>query len=177
LILSDLNIPYRSYILPWKRQLHSLKNGQLDLILTLYWTNGREKIYDLTIPYTQKDVFIYVKTGKEFVFEKWEDLIGKSAVISLGTSKGEKFDKFMLKNLTVEETVNLTASVKMLKLGRVDYLIGGDSSTYNAIKELGFEGKIKALPKPLVIQNLHMAISKKSQYRKYLSQINKKYKK
>lgn len=174
LIFAELKVQVQSpYKGPWKRVQHYAKKGEIDVLTTLYKNAEREQYLDFSsVPYMNDSNVIWVKKGKEFPFEKWEDLSGKSGGIAIGDSFGAKFDEFM-KQLSFEQVANIEQNFKKLVGERIDYAPAGLYTGMMTIKCLGFENELKYLSKPLLAEGLFIAISKKSKYRKYLPEIEK----
>ncbi len=174
LIFDKLGIKVQSsYEGPWKRVQKSAKDGEIDVVTTLYRNSEREKYLDFpSEPYMDDSVMLWVKKGKQFTFEKWDDLSGKTGGMAFGDSLGEKFDKFS-KQLTIEQVANIKQNFKKLLRGRIDYVPAGRYAGMMTVKQLGLENELEYLPKPLLSEGLYIAVSKKSKYRKYLPEIEK----
>jgi len=72
LIGEELDIPVElNATLPWKRML-----AYLDMTVALFRTQEREVLYQFTSPYFKSEEQVFVVKGKEFSYEKYEDLIG-----------------------------------------------------------------------------------------------------
>lgn len=174
LIFDELGVKVQSpYKGPWKRVQKFAEDGKIDILTTLYKNTEREAYLDFpSEPYMDDSNVIWVKKGKKFPFEKWGDLFEKTGGIVLGDSFGKKFDKFM-KQLNIEQVLNIDQNFKKLSVGRLDYVPAGLYSGTMSIKRLGFENELEYLQKPLLSEGLYIAVSKKSKYRKYLPEIEK----
>jgi len=80
--------------LPWKRLLWYLETGELDMALAIYKNKERENKYLYTAPYFSNEARIFVKKGREFSFNRLEDLVDRAGVVPAGASFGEDFDSF-----------------------------------------------------------------------------------
>ncbi|MBM9510864.1 substrate-binding periplasmic protein [Desulfogranum marinum] len=175
-ILSQLNIQYS--IQPatdWLQVQQQLVAGEVDLIVSAYKNKKREQHMVFSAPYLESPVVAVVKKGDRFICNCWEDMIGKKGVAGQGESFGDDFDAYIKDKLDVTYTPYQRA-FEMLEEDTADYLI---IDLYPAIiysKLLMVEDKIEFMEKPIVVQQLHMAISKKSPYLDQLPAINNQLK-
>jgi len=169
-----LNIPVEvDADLPWKRVLRKLKFGEIDMTAGIYWTKERATLYQYTSPIFTNNVRVFVVKGKEFPFEKLEDLIGRVGGVPLGGSFGEEFDTFARKHkLKLESVERRKQLVTKTLLGRNDYFIQDYLDGMRYLNKAGLQGQIVALPYPLSITNVYFAISRKSPCLVIVPQIN-----
>ena len=168
-----LNIPFElDATLPWKRMLHYLENGKIDMTAALYKTKEREVLYQFTTDYFKNESRVFVVKGKEFTFEKFEDLIGRVGGLTLG-SYGEEFEIFAKQHkLRLERVKTLKQMTKKLLLGRNDYIILDHLNGMLFLKKSGLRGQIIALPYIVSIAAVHIALSRQSPCLALLPQIN-----
>ncbi len=168
-----LNIPVElDATLPWKRMLHYLENGKIDMTAALYRTQDREVLYQFTSPYFENEARVFVVKGKEFSFEKLEDLIGRVGGAMLG-SYGEEFDAFAKQHkLKLERVKSMKQLTQKLLLGRNDYFILDYLNGMLFFKEAGLQGQIIALPHPVSTSAVHIALSRQSPCLALVPQIN-----
>jgi len=76
---------------PWKRALDDTDAGRAGTG-GIYQNSERLKKYDFSEPFYEERLAIFVPTGKEFGFDKMEDLYGKSFNVLSGWSYGDDFD-------------------------------------------------------------------------------------
>ena len=172
----DLEVDAR-YVGPWKRTLYSLEKGSIDVMCGLYITEERKKFAVFTEPYIEDQASVFVWKGREFKFETWDDLKGKVFGELLGASRGKKFDDWRKKYATVEYVNEHELNFKKLERKRIDCFVMSRYHGLLAIKKFGYEGKIVPLEHPVFTKNIQYAMYKKSQYVKYLPQINEHIKK
>jgi len=179
MIFGELGIKVdSSYVGNWKRCQYNVENGDVDILMVAYITEERKKyaVYTET-PLAQDPQAVFVWKGKEFKFEKWDDLKGKRAGLPLGSSVGKEFDEFLEKNTVVERVPEYLNNYKKMELGRIDFEPGGLYAGLIRIKKLGYEGKVVPLSNPINTESLYLPISKKSKYLKYLPELEKGLKK
>jgi polar amino acid transport system substrate-binding protein len=177
LIAKDLNITIDQTILPWARSIHEVKTGKVDAVLTAFYTKERAKYMTFTKAYEEVATSVFVAKGREFVFNKWDDLVGKTGLTIVGDSQGDKWDRFEKKKLNVIRVVTIEQVFSMLMSGRADYAVFPKIATLREIKKMGYEGKIINLPVPITSQGIYLGISKKSSLHKFLPKINQKIEK
>ena len=168
----NISITIQKENYPWKRMLDQVKFGELDAVTGIYWTQERSKKYYFSEPFAKVENVIFVKKGKEFPFEKFEDLIGRQGGNVLGGAIGGGFDEFKKKYLNIQEVPHNKMSFQKLILDRIDYIPLNYFEGIGLIKELGLVDKISILPKPLTSSPLRIAFSKKSPCVNLLLKIN-----
>ena len=173
-IFSELGIKVESkYVGNWARTLSNIEDGTVDISCG-YINDERKKFAVFSSNILAEDpMSVFVKTGKEFKFEKWEDLIGKRGGSTLGDSQGAKFDEFKKNNLKIELVSSKINNYKKLDYERIDYIIDGLYTTKIFLNRNGFKEKISPLKKPLLKENIYIMVSKKSKYLKYMPEIEK----
>jgi len=169
----ELNIPVElNATLPWKRMLSYLEKGKIDMTAALYLTKEREVLYQFTTPYFENEARVFVVKGKEFSFEKFEDLIGRSGGLSLG-SYGEKFETFAKQHkLHLGRDKSATLLTRKLLAGRYDYFILDYLNGMLYLKDEGLQEQIVALPTPISTEPVHFALSRQSPCLALVPQIN-----
>jgi polar amino acid transport system substrate-binding protein len=172
-VFNDLGIKISSlYKGSWDVVQESAKSGKIDVLVAAYKTTGREEYMDYSIPYTVDPVSLFVKNGKDFVFTKKEDLIGKKGVATIGDSYGQEFDDFLNENLDVKRVATPDEAFTLLIDGEADYFIYALYSGENALIAKKLTDQIVILPNYVSEENFYLTISKKSPLVKYLSQVN-----
>ncbi len=151
------------YVGPWARAQNEVKQGNIDMLGGAYITEERQTYMDYIIPpFVMDPTVIFVKKGKPFHFEKWEDLIGLTGGTPLGNSYGEKFDSFAKKNLKIELVPKINQAFKKLARERNDYVIYGMYPGLAEAEATGFSDKIEHLSNSIISEGLYFTISKKS---------------
>ncbi len=173
LIFKDFGIPVKTIIRPWPRVLFEMEHGNLDVIMTIFYTSERTKFMAFTVPYSQVFTSVFVKRGKEFPFNKWEDLIDRNGLKGRGDSFGSEFDRFSKKHLKFQKEVGTPQQIiKMLDHERADYTIQVKIPMQFEIVQMGYQDKIVPLDVPVTKQDVYIAFSKKSPFLKYLPKVN-----
>ncbi|CAD7849384.1 MAG: hypothetical protein [Olavius algarvensis Delta 4 endosymbiont] len=163
------------YVGLWKRVQHEAEIGRVDVIVGIYKNEKRLKY--LAYPdeaYTPDPVVIFVQKGKTFPFRQWKDLMGKSGGSTMGESFGQTFDAFAEKHLAIHRALRIEQSLKMLALGRLDYVVYGLYPGRIKAIELGLKNEFDYLPKTVITPPAYQAFSKKSKFLKHLPYFNKR---
>jgi len=159
--------------LPWKRMLEYLNDGDLDLCAAMYWTKEREERYQYTVSYFVNEARVFVPKGKEFPFERLEDLIGRTGGIPAGGSFGQAFDTFANEHQLKLQGVKTKYQMTMKVLaGRNDYFIQDYLDGMMYLKQEGLQDKFVALPHPVSTTDVYLAVSRQSPCLHLVPQIN-----
>jgi len=96
IILSRLDIPFQNrFTGPWNRFQSTVRHGQADLVVAIYYTNERASYLDYSVPYCVDPVAVFTSRAKSFPVATRNDLIGRRGVALLGDSLGEHLDRFV----------------------------------------------------------------------------------
>jgi len=161
-IATDLKLPIEFKKLPWKRSLQYLEKVRIDIILGIYKTRRRSKIYHYTQPILRNQTRVFVLKSKVFKFEQLQDLIGKHGEILLGASFDDEFDQFARKHLTITGQASFLPSIKKLLKGNIDYMLSDHTDVLYSLQKYGYNEQIIALPKVVSTLEVYFAISKTS---------------
>jgi polar amino acid transport system substrate-binding protein len=172
----DLGFEVEAVLLPWARSIEETKAGNIDMILTAFYTEQRAKAIEFLEYYDKVETSVFVSNKSKLSFNKWDDLIGLTGLTIVGDSQGDKWDKFEKENLDVLRVVNIEQVFKMLESKRADYVVFPKVSTLREIKAFGYEGKIVPLQTPVTSQGIYFGVSKKSKFLNLIPQINEKIK-
>lgn len=170
MIFRELGITVESkYVGPWNRCLHYIEEGKADVLAAAFITEDRKRYADfLTTPLVEDRKSIFVLKGREFEFEKWEDLAGKKAGVQLGVSYGQEFDDFLKKHTKIDYVRNQVLNFRKLDNGRIDFITSGSFIGRSDAKRAGCGDRVVELKNPVMVGYSHIAVSKKSKYVKYV---------
>lgn len=161
-----------SYVGPWKRCQKAVEQGSVDINICAF-INPEREIYSTFIdtPMGQNQNAVFVRKGAEFRFEEWSDLSGKQGALVLGVSLGGELDEFLEKNTRIERVATFHSAFKMLQRSRVDFVILGRESGQAMLASFDMESEIVPLQTSVTSGNLYISMSKKSDWRKLLPEI------
>ena len=173
MIFQEFGIAVETKIVPWVRAVEEVKTGEVDAILTLFFTKERAEFIDYLPHYCEVQAVVIVPKGNLFPYSKWEDLIGKKGMMVKEDSQGEAFDAFAKEKLNIQRVTALQDMIRVLALSRrVDYGIYTKEDCLVAARKLNVLDKIEILPTPLTSELLFIGFSKKSGFREYIPQVN-----
>lgn len=170
---TKLNIPVAiNANIPWDQMLVNLEQGSIDMVAALYWNKERAINYQYSTAFFQNEARVFVAKGREFAFDKFDNLIGRTGGIPPGTV-GEKFETFAVENkLNLKKYTRQIQMVEEILQGKIDYFIADHLDGTLVIKNAGLQGSIIALPLPVSKSSVHFALSRQSPCQAFLPQIN-----
>ncbi|NNF45878.1 MAG: transporter substrate-binding domain-containing protein, partial [Desulfofustis sp.] len=173
-IFTELSLPYSVRVLSdWERVQEAAKKGEIDLIVSAYRNDERNKYLNFSIPYLPEQTVIVVEKGREFKFSSWDALKGKRGVSGIGESYGQRFDSYRAENLDISY-YRLERAIETLNLGKADYLIIDLYTALIYARLLHGEDSITILDPPVTTENFHLAVTKDSPLNDHLEAINEK---
>ena len=176
IIFEELGFEVRSpYMGPWKRVQEQAKQGEIDVLCTLYYSPDRVSYLTYVIPPYSPDPFVaWVKKGHAFPLETMEDLAGKNGTAVLGESYGQVFDSFAKERLALSRVATLEQNFLKIIHGRSDYLVCGYYAGLLKVHTLNLEDEVEMLSMRLGQEYLYMAFSKQSKFVDRLPQVRKR---
>ena len=148
------------------------RTGEVDVLAAAYKTNERETYMDYSAAYVKDPIAVFVNKENKFSYAKWDDLINKKGVATIGDSYGQEFDDYIASKLNVARVETVKQAFDMLAENQADYFLYALYSGNSEIKKQNFANKIEALPEYASTEDFYITISKKSPYVKYLAQVN-----
>jgi len=151
---------FKFIILPWPRALHQVEQGQVDLILTLFKTPKREKIYHFIEPSYGNEVnqlFALNENDLEF-----NGQLQQLTPYSIGTTReysyGEAFDRasYLTKFPALTEEVLLT----LLLGSRIDMAIANPLIFNRLISTENVSSQVKAIEPYISTTPVYMALTR-----------------
>ena len=142
---------------PWKHLFLQLDQGELDVIMGVYWTSERASKYHYSKPVLQDEVAIFVRKGREFPVNRLDDLIGRVGLRPQGGSYGESFDSFARDHLIFRHvpSSDVNQIMRMLANDAADYAVLGRYDGLEDIRDGGFQSVITDLPWPVTSNGVH----------------------
>lgn len=172
-IFADLGIKVVfKYEGAWDMVQDKAKNGLVDVLVAAYKTAERETYMDYSIPYTVDPVVLVVKKGKIFNYDKWEDLLNKKGVVTIGDSYGQDFDNFIKEKLNPQEVNTPAEAFALLEKEEADYFVYALYSAEDYIFKNKLSAQVEIIPKYASTENFYLTISKKSSFAKLMPQVN-----
>ena len=183
--LKDMNctLKYETDIVPWKRQLHQIKTGEIDVILAASITEKRLNYALFSSPFRQGDysLFILKKKAKTYSSKNIIDILANPKFNTLGIQTGyfynEKMSEIRKKNQYKEKIKEIQGHEKLLKLllaKRIDGMLIDTLVGINLLnKEKVFGNKVVISDvKPLIGASSHFMFSKKNISNEFVKAFN-----
>jgi polar amino acid transport system substrate-binding protein len=169
-LLDRLNIERKHYIYPYARIIQELKTGETDLTIMFKYKELIPHVRYISPLPALKNVVIGKKNTN---LSSISDLNGKSIAYLRGAKFSDGIDNN--KKILKYDVNNFTQGILMLKMGRVDGVIGPLEPIYNAAKVLKLEKDF--FGKPLVVSERvpWLQISKKSMHKVSISQLENSF--
>ena len=159
--------------LRWDKAVEAAKTTGKALI-GVYKSSMREKFFDFSEPYYDEIIRIYVLKGKEFPYEKIQDLRFKTVGWKKGFSYGSRMDKARnLKYFKVIEQKSVGDMFGDLAAGKTNCLVIDEMSALRIQLNQESAQKAKHLEMALAQNSAYIVFSKKSNQKKMLEKFNK----
>ena len=148
----------------WPEALEATRRGDVDLILSAGWSSERARYLTYVYPaYTYQFLQVIVRKGTGFPLNSYADLKGRVGVAGRGETYGDStFGLFVEKELQLERSPNLSASIDRLLAGNADYVLAYENSAYSEIYTRDLGDKVHILPTYPFRADTFFAFSKRS---------------
>jgi polar amino acid transport system substrate-binding protein len=147
-------------ILPWARALQSVEKNTIDVLAGAWWGEERSKTFNYSDPFLLNKIVFVVRKGEVFDFKNINDLRGKTVGVIRDYAYSNEFDYSSV--YTKEVSDDYITNLRKLLANRIDMTLE-DEIVAKAIivkNSSTFSGKIDFVKTPLVINPLHILISK-----------------
>jgi len=163
LVAQEIGIPIEvRYAGSWARVQEEARLGRVDLIAGAFFTVERLDYMDYVYPpFRETRSVVWERQGAPLKYRQWADLKGRAGVTVINNSFGEEFDRFARSSLKIATVPSLEQALKMLQLGRVDYLVYEEDPATAYIAKLGVEG-LAAVNPSVSNERLYLTLSHKS---------------
>ncbi len=152
-------------LVPWKRVLAGVKDGQADAGMPLFVTKDRKE-YSLysQVPLHESVMSAYTKVGSGITYSDLKDLYGKSIGIRRGYSISAEFDQLAKEgSIKVTEVTNIKNLIKMLQAGRFDIIVDKRSTVGYHLKQSGT--KLQSIGEVSQAQGAYLVVSKATDFK------------
>lgn len=112
-------------------------------------------------PFCETRSVVLARERPPMRFTRWADLEGKDGLTVVNNSFGGEFDRFMRERLKLTRVASLEQALRMLEIGRGDYLLYEDSPAQAYIASLNIKG-LKELAPPVAQERLYLTLSHQS---------------
>jgi polar amino acid transport system substrate-binding protein len=163
LVAKEIGIPIEvRYAGSWARVQEEARLGRIDLVAGAFFTSERLDYMDYVYPaFRETRSVVWTRDGAPLKFQQWNDLKGLAGVSVINNSFGEEFDRFAKTSLKINAVPGLEQALKILQLGRADYLIYEEDPALAYIARLGLAG-VNAAAAPVSNERLYLTLSHRS---------------
>jgi len=159
--------------LPWAKAVEEAKKGVKGLI-GVYKSKMRDKFFDFSEPYYDEIIRIYVLQGKEFPYERIQDLKFKTVGWKKGFSYGTRMDKArQLRYFKVIEQNSIEKLFDDLAAEKTNCLVIDEISALRIQLKHVPAQKAKHLALPLAENSAHIVFGKEGKKTEIIEKFNK----
>ena len=159
-IYKRLKIDIEMKPMQWKRAVENAEKNIMG-VGGVYKNEQRVKLLDFSEPIFTEKNFVFVKKGKQFSFQRLEDLKGKLVGVTKGWSYGEEFDSMRAKKkFNTEESNEISISFGKLVAGKIDCFIVDVVAADKIITSEKFVGQIDMINTPAITAEGFLAFGK-----------------
>lgn len=105
---------------------------------------------------------VWVNKDSKIQFNQREDLINLKGITVINNSFGQEFDNFAKEKLSIETVPSLTQAFRMMKLGRVDYLLYEESPARAYTQRLRIEDETHTIGSAISSEGMFLTLSHRS---------------
>lgn len=159
----EIGVPIAvKYVGPWGRVQEEVKMGHVDLIAGAFFTLPRLEYMDYFHPaFHNTRTVIWTQQSRSIAYRKWPDLVGLNGLTVINNSFGEAFDRYAEKHLKINKVATLESAMKMLGLGRADYVIYEEAPGQAYAAKLNIKG-LTAASSAISNEDLFLTFSHRS---------------
>jgi polar amino acid transport system substrate-binding protein len=162
-----------TYVGPWARAQEMIQRDNVDFLVGAYNNAKRRRYMVYLDAYANDRTSVFVSLARQFPFHSRDDLIGKKGVTMHGDSFGDDLDVFVKEKLNIARVYDSASMFKRLLSGSMAYILWGDFPCEINAAMGGYKDSIIKLTPPLTVENMHMTVSKKSQFKDLVPAMNK----
>lgn len=151
------NFDIEFHLIKWNEALESLEKGEIDILVSILFTESRKEIFDFTIPHTEEFYAIFVRDNS--TIHEISDLSGKSIVSLKGDASIENFIKPMGFFENTKLINSLPLAIRLLSEGKHDAVLAPYSIGIETLVSEGIKN-IKAVGPPIIPSLYRFAVKK-----------------
>ena len=178
LLEKDLSVRFRMTDLPWKRAIQMAERGAGGIIP---FSKNVERLqrFDFSDEIFRDEIVLVVLRGKEFPFQKIDDLRGKTIGFLGGATVGEEFERGIREVFSPSpDFAGPEARLKKLLAGRIDAAVvsTGAAGLRSIIAQdselIRNKDRFVILPRPLASDANYLAFAKTADMQPFLNNFN-----
>ncbi|MGI0115233.1 substrate-binding periplasmic protein [Zooshikella sp. RANM57] len=180
-VFAEARCHYKFIYLPWKRSIHEIRYGRLDMISLASITEERRAFANFSVPYRfeQMRLMIRIEDKNKWHITTLKDIARQQmrVAVHLGAFYGKEFEHLKKSDATFADTIFTTTDdstrLRMLQYGRVDAVLHDKTFLESRVKKMGLDGKFIFLDYPVNDDSIHFMFSKVSVPIEDIERINK----
>lgn len=179
-IIAQANLSVTYTELPWKRHLHYLKTGEMDLAMGASYTSERANYADYTIPYRKETVKLYVKQGQvnNIKLDSLAELVTSPYMIGVegGYYYGKEYEELIKQpkfHAQVNEVIDIEENVQLLLKGHIDGFLVDPVTMKAFVIKYKMQGEFEQHPITIYSDDIYIMVSKKLKDKTIVPKINK----
>lgn len=144
-------------ITPWRRVLAEAKNGNIDVLVGLWFSEERAEIFSFSEPYYDNQIHFIARKESPFVYQGLGSLGNLRIGVRMGANFGKAFDEAdYLNKVPVPNDMSM---LQMLARGRLDLGVGDKLILQQLMtSEAALADSIEWIDPPMNTLPLHMAV-------------------
>ncbi|QDQ26047.1 transporter substrate-binding domain-containing protein [Chitinimonas arctica] len=147
---------------PWGRVQEEVRQGRVDLIAGAFFTLPRLEYMDyFQPPIRDTRTVIWTRADKHIEYRKWSDLVPLHGITVINNSFGDAFDGYAKKHLDIYKVASVESALKMLAVGRGEYMIYEEAPGLAYAAKLNIQG-LKAASTAISNEDLLLTMSHRS---------------
>ena len=150
----------RVKMMPWPRALRLVKEGEHEVLSSVWYTEEREEQLAFTDPIARNRLVFVTRRGDSFTYDGLESLTGKTVGVAEDYQYGESF--MSADNFERKPGPNLLANLFAVDTGAVDMLVADELSVRYLIDKnrSRFSHAFEMTDETLSSRDLHAAVSR-----------------
>jgi polar amino acid transport system substrate-binding protein len=148
----------------WGEALSATYKGEVDAVFSAGWSEERARYLDFVQPsFAGQFLYVIVKRGQAFDFQKFEDLLGRTGAATEGETYGDgAFGEFVRKELKLERAPDLSKVIDLLLEDKVQFIFAYENAAYSQMMIRNLGTKVQILPAYPTRVETFIAFSKRS---------------
>ncbi|MFS2123727.1 substrate-binding periplasmic protein [Pseudomonas sp. Pseusp97] len=172
-VLGQLGYEVQTVVLGnWKRCLLDAAEGRVDLVLAYQTPQRDDGLLFSRVPVLREEVAIFYNRRKPVRFDQLGDLAQYRGGLLFGESYGPQFDRFVAEHGNVEWVSDSRQNFGKLIRQRIDFIAHERRTGTLFVEQLAGGQDIAALPRPLTVDYLRIAVSRHSPLAARMEEIN-----
>lgn len=183
-IIKEANFSVNYTELPWKRHLHYIKTGVMDIAMGASMTKERNTYAYFSLPYRKETVKLYVKKGnaEKMRLSNLDELAGSPYMLGVegGYYYGEDFNRLIKQTkfqAQINEVIDIEENVQLLLKGHIDGFLVDPVTMKAFVSKYKMQGEFEPHSMSIYSDDIYIMFSKKITNKQTVNSINDAIKK